>query len=164
MQKALTASERLFNLLDVEPEVRDKKDAIEIDHFEGKIEFRNVWFAYNPNEWILKDVSFVIEPKQTAAFVGATGAGKTTILGLIVRNYEIQKGQILIDDIDISNIKIDSLRNAIGQMLQDVFLFSGTIKSNIALNDDSYSDDDVLEVCKYVNADSFINKLEKGIN
>ena len=164
LQKALTASERLFNLLDVEPEVRDKKDAIEIDHFEGKIEFRNVWFAYKPNEWILKDVSFVIEPKQTAAFVGATGAGKTTILGLIVRNYEIQKGQILIDDIDISNIKIDSLRSAIGQMLQDVFLFSGTIKSNIALNDDSYSDDDVLEVCKYVNADSFINKLEKGIN
>ena len=164
LQKALTASERLFNLLDVEPEVRDKKDAIDIDHFEGKIEFRNVWFAYKPNEWILKDVSFVIEPKQTAAFVGATGAGKTTILGLIVRNYEIQKGQILIDDIDISNIKIDSLRNAIGQMLQDVFLFSGTIKSNIALNDDSYSDDDVLEVCKYVNADSFINKLEKGIN
>jgi len=159
LQKALTASERLFNLMDVKPEVRDKEDAIDIDHFEGKIEFRNVWFAYVGEEWILKDVSFVIEPKQTVAFVGATGAGKTTILGLIVRNFEIQKGQILIDDVDITNIKIKSLRRAVGQMLQDVFLFSGTIKENITLHDDSYSDERVMEVCKYVNADSFIDKL-----
>lgn len=163
LQKALTASERLFNLMDVLPEVKDLPDAIDIDHFNGKIEFRNVWFAYVGDDWILKDVSFVIEPKQTVAFVGATGAGKTTILGLIVRNFEIQKGQILIDDIDITKIKIKSLRKAIGQMLQDVFLFSGTIKENITLHDDAYSNEEVMEVCKYVNADSFIEKLPEKL-
>ena len=122
LQKAFTASERLFNLMDVKPDVLDSEDAIEIDHFEGKIEFKHVWFAYEDEDWILKDVSFTILPKQTVAFVGATGAGKTTILSLIVRNYEIQKGQILIDDVDITHIKIESLRAKIGQMLQDVFL------------------------------------------
>ena len=159
LQKAFTASERLFNLMDVEPEVRDSDDAIDIDKFEGKIEFKNVWFAYNGIDWILKDVSFVVNPKETAAFVGATGAGKTTILGLIVRNYEIQKGQILIDDIDISKIKIKSLRRAIGQMMQDVFLFSGSIKENITLHDTSYNDEQVIDACNYVNATSFIEKL-----
>ena len=164
LQRALTASERIFNLLDVEPDVLDKPDAIEIDHFEGKIEFKNVWFAYKKDHWILKDVSFTIEPKQTCAFVGATGAGKTTILSLIVRNYEIQKGEILIDGININDIKISSLRKAIGQMLQDVFLFSGTIKDNITLHDESFSDEEVREACKYVNADSFIDKLPNTIN
>ena len=164
LTRAFTASERLFNLLDVKPDVLDSPDAIEIDHFEGKIEFKNVWFSYVPDEWILKDVSFVIEPKQTVAFVGATGAGKTTILSLIVRNFEIQKGQILIDDIDITKIKVSSLRKAIGQMLQDVFLFSGTIRDNIALHDESYTDERIHEVCKYVNADSFIDKLPKGLD
>ena len=163
IQRAMTACERLFNLLDVEPEVVDKPDAIKIETFKGKIEFRNVWFAYEEENWILKDVSFVIEPRQTVAFVGATGAGKTTILSLIVRNYEVQKGEILIDDININDIEIKSLRRAIGQMLQDVFLFSGTIKSNITLHDDSYSDDEVHEVCKYVNADSFLDKMDKGL-
>ena len=164
IQKAMTASERLFNLLDVAPEVLDRPEAREIDHFEGKIEFKNVWFAYNEPEWILKDVSFVIEPKQTVAFVGATGAGKTTILSLIVRNYEIQKGQILIDGIDIRDIKIKSLRKAIGQMLQDVFLFSGNIRNNITLHDESYTDDEIMEVCHYVNADSFISRSKKGLD
>ena len=163
IQKATTASERLFNLLDVQPEVVDLPDAVEIDHFEGRIEFKNVWFAYNSGDWILKDVSFVIEPKQTVAFVGATGAGKTTILSLIVRNYEIQKGEILIDGINVRNIKINSLRKCIGQMLQDVFLFTGNIKDNITLHDNSYTDDEVMEVCKYVNADSFINKMPKKL-
>lgn len=164
LQRALTASERIFNLLDVKPDVLDKPDAIEIDHFEGKIEFKNVWFAYKKDHWILKDVSFTIEPKQTCAFVGATGAGKTTILSLIVRNYEIQKGEILIDGININDIKISSLRKAIGQMLQDVFLFSGTIKDNITLHDETFSDEEVREACKYVNADSFIDKLPNTIN
>ena len=164
IQKATTSSERLFNLLDVPPESVDKPNAIHIDKFIGKIEFRHVWFAYEKEEWILKDVSFVIEPKQTVAFVGATGAGKTTILSLIVRNYDIQKGQILIDDIDIADIEVKSLRNAIGQMLQDVFLFTGTIRSNITLHDESYSGEEINEVCSYVNADKFINKLEKGID
>lgn len=161
IQKAVTASERLFNLLDVKPEVLDKENAIELGKVEGKIEFKNVWFAYKEDEWILKDVSFVIEPGETCAFVGATGAGKTTILSLIVRNYEIQKGQILIDGIDIKDVKIQSLRRAIGQMLQDVFLFSGTIKDNITLYDDSFSMEEIEETCEYVNADSFINKLDK---
>ena len=164
LQKALTASERIFNLLDVKPDVLDAEDAIRIDHFEGKIEFKNVWFAYKDDNWILKDVSFVIEPKQTCAFVGATGAGKTTILSLIVRNYEVQKGEILIDGININRIEISSLRKAIGQMLQDVFLFSGTIKDNITLHDDSFTKEQIEEACEYVNADSFINKLPKGID
>ena len=159
IQGALTSSERLFNLLDVKPEVVDKEDAIEIDSFKGKIEFRNVWFAYEKDNWILKNVSFTVNPKETVAFVGATGAGKTTILSLIVGNYEIQKGQILIDDIDITHIKIKSLRKAVGQMLQDVFLFSGTIKSNVSLRDESFKDEEIIEACKYVNASSFIEKL-----
>ena len=160
LQRAFTACERLFNLLDVSPEVLDEEDAIDVENFKGKIEFKKVWFAYDKDNWVLKDVSFVVYPKQTVAFVGATGAGKTTILGLIVRNHEIQKGQILIDDIDIKHIKIKSLRKAIGQMLQDVFLFSGSIKSNITLNDDSFSDEEIANVSDYVNASSFINKLE----
>ena len=164
IQKARTSSERLFNLLDVQPELTDKPNAIQIDSFKGKIEFRHVWFAYEKEDWILKDVSFIIEPKQTVAFVGATGAGKTTILSLIVRNYEIQKGQILIDDIDIADIEVKSLRKAIGQMLQDVFLFTGTIRSNITLHDESFSGEEINEVCSYVNADKFINKLDKGID
>ena len=148
----------------MQPESLDKPNAINIEHFNGKIEFRHVWFAYEKEDWILKDVSFVIEPKQTVAFVGATGAGKTTILSLIVRNYEIQKGQILIDDIDITDIAVKSLRKAVGQMLQDVFLFTGTIRSNITLHDEEYNDEEINNVCSYVNADKFINKLDKGLD
>ena len=168
IQKALTACERLFNLMDVKPDFVDAPDAIEMNKFKGKVEFKNVWFAYEKDEWILKDVSFVVNPGDTCAFVGATGAGKTTILSLIVRNFEPQKGQILIDDIDIKKIKIESLRKAIGQMLQDVFLFSGTIRTNITLyDDDKYSDEEILSTCKYVNADKFIdilpNKLDEEV-
>ena len=164
LQKAFTSCERLYNLLETKPDFRDSVDAIDIDHFEGDIEFKNVWFAYKEGEWILQDVSFHIFPKQTVAFVGATGAGKTTILQLIVRNYDIQKGQILIDGKDIRSIKIKSLRKCIGQMLQDVFLFSGTIKTNINLRDDEISDEEIKEACDYVNASSFINKLDKGLD
>ena len=163
IQRAFTASERLINLLEVAPEVLDDPDAVDVSKFEGKIEFKNVWFAYNDNNWILKDVSFVINPGDTCAFVGATGAGKTTILSLLVRNYEIQKGQILIDGIDIKKIKMNSLRKGIGQMLQDVFLFSGSIKSNITLHDESFTDEEIKETCDYVNASSFIDKLELGV-
>lgn len=164
LQKAFTSCERLYNLLETKPDFIDKEDAIEIEHFNGDIEFKNVWFAYKENEWVLKDVSFHILPKQVVAFVGATGAGKTTILQLIVRNYDIQKGQILIDGHDIKDIKIKSLRKGIGQMLQDVFLFSGTIKSNISLRDDEISDEAIRKACKYVNANSFINKQELGLD
>ena len=162
-QRAFTSCEKLFALLDYKAEVLDTKNAKDVSHFDGKIEFKHVWFAYKPEHWILKDVSFVIDKKTTAAFVGATGAGKTTILSLITRNYEIQKGQILIDDVDIKDIKINSLRKNIGQMLQDVFLFSGSIKSNITLHDDSFTNDEVMEACTYVNADKFINELDKGL-
>ena len=162
--RAISAIERLYNLLDIKPEVVDKDGAIEINEFKGKIEFKHVYFAYENEDYILKDVSFVINPKETVAFVGATGSGKTTILNIIVRNFEIQKGQILIDDIDINDISISSLRRGIGQMLQDVFLFTGTIKDNITLFDDSYSDKEIIDAITYVNADSFINKLDNGIN
>ena len=163
MQSAFASSEKIFAILDMQPAVVDLPDAVETP-IVGKIEFRHVWFAYVDEDWILKDVSFVVEAGQTVAFVGATGSGKTTILSLIVRNYDIQKGQILIDDRDIRGIQIDCLRRAVGQMLQDVFLFSGTIRSNIVLRDDNIDDQTVLQACRYVNADHFINKLEHGLD
>ena len=159
VERAITASERLFNLMDVQPKVVDKEDAKVITHFDGKIEFRHVWFSYDNVNWVLKDVSFVVKKGQTCAFVGATGAGKTTIFSLLTKAYVPQKGQILIDDVDINDIKITSLRAAIGQMLQDVFLFSGSVKSNITLFDDKFTDEEINEACKYVNADYFIEKL-----
>ena len=159
LQSAFTSGERIFEILDTSPVITDKEEAIELENFKGKIEFKNVWFAYNEGEWVLRDVSFVVQPKETMALVGATGSGKTTIISLIVRNYDIQQGEILIDDINIKDIKLDSLRRNIGQMLQDVFLFSGTIESNIRLRDETITDAEILEACKYVNADQFIQKL-----
>lgn len=164
LQSGLVALTRTFNLLDMEEIIKDDEDAIEINSFKGKIEFKNVWFKYVEDEWVLKDVSFVIEPGETVAFVGSTGSGKTTILSLIVRNYDIQKGQILIDGIDIKKIKLESLRKNIGQMLQDVFMFSGSIRDNITLKDTRYNDDEVVEAVKYVNADKFIFDMEKGLD
>ncbi len=160
MQAALASAEKVFLVLDTPVEILDSDDAIEIDHFDGKIEFEHVWFAYNEENWILKDVSFTVNPNDTVAFVGATGAGKTTILALIVRNYDIQKGEIRIDDIPIKNIKIESLRKHIGQMLQDVFLFSGSIRNNITLRDDNFTDDEINAATKYVNADKLIDRLD----
>ena len=164
LQSAFASSEKIFRVLDMVPEVVDEPDAIELDEIRGEIEFRDVWFAYKPDEWVLQGVSFKVEPRQTVAFVGSTGSGKTTILSLICRNYDIQKGQILIDGIDIKKIKISSLRRHFGQMLQDVFLFAGTIRSNILLHMDDVTDEEVMEACRYVNADSFINKLEGGLD
>lgn len=164
LQSAFAASERIFELLDTEPTVQNQPNSLELKELKGEIEFKNVWFAYENEDWVLKDVSFKINAKETVAFVGATGSGKTTILSLIARNYDIQKGQILIDGIDIKDIDIHSLRRGIGQMLQDVFLFSGTIKSNISLKDDSITEEEILEACKFVNADKIINKLPYGIN
>lgn len=164
LQKSLAAAEKIFAIMDMVPEVVDEPDAIELEEIRGEIEFKDVWFAYKPDEWVLKGVSFHVEPKQTVAFVGSTGSGKTTILSLICRNYDIQKGQILIDGIDIKKIKIASLRRHFGQMLQDVFLFSGDIRSNILLREEGISDEEVMEACRYVNADSFINRLEHGLD
>ena len=163
LQHAFAAAEKIFTVLDIEPTVVDEPDATELESVRGEIEFRDVWFAYNPEEWVLKGVSFKVEAKQVVAFVGSTGSGKTTILSLICRNYDIQKGQILIDGIDIKKIKISSLRRHFGQMLQDVFLFAGTVRSNIALHND-YTNEEIMSACKYVNADSFICKLDKGLD
>ena len=164
LQSAFASAEKIFTIMDMVPEVVDTDGAIELEHVEGNIEFKNVWFAYEEEEWVLKDVSFKIKAKDTVAFVGSTGSGKTTILSLICRNYDIQKGQILIDGIDIRNIKISSLRRHFGQMLQDVFLFSGTIRSNIVLREDGFTDEEILAACKYVNADHFIDKLKYGLD
>ncbi len=164
LQRSFASAEKIFTILDMVPEVVDEPDAMELDEIKGEIEFKDVWFAYKPGEWVLKGVSFHVSPKQTVAFVGSTGSGKTTILSLICRNYDIQKGQILIDGIDIKKIKISSLRRHFGQMLQDVFLFAGDIRSNIILRKDDVTDEEVMEACRYVNADSFINKLEAGLD
>ncbi|MBQ8236856.1 MAG: ABC transporter ATP-binding protein [Oscillospiraceae bacterium] len=163
LQRSFAAAEKIFSILDMEPELTDAEDAIELEEIRGEIEFRDVWFAYKPGEWVLKGVSFHILPKQTVAFVGSTGSGKTTILSLICRNYDIQKGQILIDGIDIRKISTASLRRHFGQMLQDVFLFSGTIRSNIVLREERFTDEDVWNACRYVNADSFISRQEAGL-
>ena len=164
LQNSFASAEKIFTILDMEPEVVDEPDAMELDEIRGEIEFKDVWFAYKPGEWVLKGVCFHVEPRQTVAFVGSTGSGKTTILSLICRNYDIQKGQILIDGIDIRKIKISSLRRHFGQMLQDVFLFSGDIRSNILLREEGINDEQVWEACRYVNADSFIGKLEGGLD
>ena len=164
LQRSFASAEKIFTILDMVPEVVDEEDAVELEDIRGEIEFRDVWFAYKPEEWVLRGVSFRVEAKQTVAFVGATGSGKTTILSLICRNYDIQRGQILIDGIDIRKIKIASLRRHFGQMLQDVFLFSGDIRGNILLRSEDISDEAVMEAARYVNADGFINKLEKGLD
>ncbi len=164
LQRSFASAEKIFSVMDIVPEIVDSPDAEPIEELKGEIEFRDVWFAYKPGEWVLKGVSFHVLPGQTVSFVGATGSGKTTILSLIVRNYDIQKGQILIDGRDIKTIQIASLRSHFGQMLQDVFLFSGDIRSNLLLREEGVSDGEVMEACRYVNADSFINRLEKGLD
>ncbi len=164
LQSAMASAEKIFTVFDMVPEIRDLPDAIEPEEIRGEIEFRDVWFAYVPGEWVLKGVSFKVEAGQTVAFVGATGSGKTTILSLICRHYDIQQGQILIDGRDIKEIKISALRRHFGQMLQDVFLFSGTVRSNILLGLEGVDDDEVMEACRYVNAHHFIEKLSGGLD
>ncbi|MBR4296298.1 MAG: ABC transporter ATP-binding protein [Clostridia bacterium] len=164
LQSAFASAEKIFTILDIAPDVVDEPDAIEIEKVKGDIEFKNVWFAYNEGEWVLRDVSFKVKAGDTVAFVGSTGSGKTTILSLICRNYDIQKGEILIDGINIKKIKISSLRSHFGQMLQDVFLFSGTIRSNILLRMEDVSDEEVMKACRYVNADKIIDKLPGGLD
>ncbi len=164
LQSAMASAEKIFTVFDMVPEIQDSPDAIEPEEIRGEIEFRDVWFAYVPGEWVLKGVSFKVEAGQTVAFVGATGSGKTTILSLICRHYDIQKGQILIDGRDIKEIRISALRRHFGQMLQDVFLFSGTVRSNILLGLEGVDDTEVMEACRYVNADRFIGKLAGGLD
>lgn len=164
LQATFASAEKILRIFDLQPDIVDDPDAIELEHIEGNIEFRNVWFSYIPDEWVLRNVSFKVNAGDTVAFVGATGSGKSTILGLICRNYDIQEGQILIDGVDIKKIKISCLRKHFGQMLQDVFLFSGTVRSNIALGLEEITDEEITEACRYVNADKFINRLENGLD
>lgn len=161
LQSSIASAEKIFSVLDVKPEIVSPADPAPVNIL-GEIEFRHVWFAYEEKNYILKDVSFVIHPGEKAAFVGATGAGKSTILNLIGRYFDIQKGQILIDGIDIHEIDLDVLRGAIGQVQQDVFIFTGDIKSNISLNNEAISPDDVRRAAEIVNADPFIQKLPHG--
>lgn len=161
LQSSIASAEKIFSVLDVKPEIVSPADPAPVNIL-GEIEFRHVWFAYEEENYILKDVSFVIHPGEKAAFVGATGAGKSTILNLIGRYFDIQKGQILINGIDIHEIDLDVLRGAIGQVQQDVFIFTGDIKSNISLNNEAISPDDIRRAAKIVNADPFIQKLPHG--
>lgn len=161
LQSSIASAEKIFSVLDVKPEIVSPVDPAPVNIL-GEIEFRHVWFAYEEENYILKDVSFVIHPGEKAAFVGATGAGKSTILNLIGRYFDIQKGQILIDGIDIHEIDLDVLRGAIGQVQQDVFIFTGDIKSNISLNNEAISPDNVRQAAEIVNADPFIQKLPHG--
>ena len=164
LQNGFASAEKIFDVLDTKPDINDQEDAIELTKFSGSIEFKDVWFSYVPGEWVLKGVSFRVLPNETVALVGATGSGKTTILQLIVRNYDIQKGQILIDGIDIKRIKRSSLRSFVGQMLQDVFLFSGTIRDNITLNNEAISQDEIIKASDYVGLDHVLKKLPEGLN
>ncbi len=160
LQSSMASAERIFELLDTEPEPVGG-DLLK-DKIEGRIEFRQVWFAYNEEDWVLKDVSFTIEPGQSVAIVGATGSGKTTIISLLAGFYLIQKGQILIDNVDIHEWNIESLRKRIGVVQQDVFLFSGTIEENIRFGDNALSEDRIRQAAHDVNADRFIDRLEEG--
>ena len=158
LQSSLASAEKIFSVLDETPSIVKPAHPVDVS-IKGRIEFRHVWFAYEKNDYILKDISFVIEPGQKIAFVGATGAGKSSILNLIGRYYDIQKGEILIDGVNIKEIDTDVLRRAIGQVQQDVFLFTGDIKSNISLDNENITLEDVKHAAKIVNADSFIEKM-----
>lgn len=162
LQSALAAAERVFLLLDHIPEIKDPETPVSLKSIRGKIEFKEVWFAYQEREWVLKGISFMIEPGQTVAIVGATGAGKSTIINLISRMYEIQKGQILIDGVDIRELRQEELRNLIGVVFQDVFLFTGTIEDNIRLGNHDISSSQVIAAAEKAHIAEFITKLPEG--
>ncbi len=163
LQSSLASAQKVFSILDEKPQITNPAAPIDVQ-IQGRIEFKHVWFAYEKEDYILKDVSFVIRPGEKAAFVGATGAGKTSILNLIGRYYDIQKGEILIDGVNIQDIDTDVLRGAIGQVQQDVFLFTGDIKSNISLGNDSITDEEIRQAARTVHADTFIEKLPGKYN
>ncbi len=161
LQSSLASAEKMFSVLDEVPELVNPKNPVPVE-IKGRIEFKNVWFAYEKEDYILKDVSFTIEPGEKVAFVGATGAGKSSILNLIGRYFDIQKGEILIDGVNIKDIDTDVLRSAIGQVQQDVFIFTGDIKSNISLNNENITDEEIREAAHIVGADTFIDRLPNG--
>lgn len=164
LQSSMAASERIFMILDTPAEEDAGSLEFDAEAAAGDIEFKNVWFAYNDENWVLKDVSFRVPAGRTIAIVGHTGAGKTSIINLLSRFYEIQRGEILINGINIKNVQKASLRKAIGVVLQDVFLFSGRLNDNIRLNEESITDEKLQEAARYVNADGFISRLPNGYN
>jgi ATP-binding cassette, subfamily B, multidrug efflux pump len=159
MQTAMASSERIFKLLDNKTFIKNAENPVDIKKLHGGIEFKNVWFAYNDEEYVLKDVSFKINPGETIAIVGATGAGKTTLINILTRFYDIQKGSILVDGIDIRTIDKKELRKYISIVLQDVFLFSGTVNSNISMDNDEIPEEKIINAAKLVGADKFIESL-----
>ncbi len=159
LQSSIASAEKIFTILAEKPLVEEAEEPVVLPEIKGKIEFSHVWFAYDGENYVLRDVSFVIEPGQSVAFVGATGAGKSSILNLIGRYYDIQKGAIYIDDVDIRLLSKKQLRSAIGQMQQDVFIFEGTVESNIRLYNEEITEKEVREAAEYVNASHFIEKL-----
>lgn len=162
MQSSLASAGKIFSILDEKPDIVKPTHPVEVN-IKGRIEFRHVWFAYEKDDYILKDISFVIEPGEKVAFVGATGAGKSSILNLIGRYFDIQKGEILIDGVNIKDIDTDVPRAAIGQVQQDVFIFTGDIKSNISLDNENISIEDVKRAAEIVHADSFIEKCRAAM-
>ncbi len=162
LQSSLASAEKIFTIMDEDVLVPEPENPVVLPEIKGRIEFEHVWFAYDNENYVLRDVSFVIEPGQKVAFVGATGAGKSSILNLIGRYYDIQQGHIYIDGVDIRNISKKQLRSAIGQMQQDVFIFEGTVESNIRLYDEDITSEEVREAAEYVNASRFIEKLPNG--
>lgn len=161
LQSSLASAEKIFTILDEKPEIVNPAKPVDVQ-IQGRIEFRHVWFAYEKDDYILKDVSFTIHPGEKVAFVGATGAGKSSILNLIGRYFDIQKGEILIDGVNIKDIDTDVLRAAIGQVQQDVFLFTGDIKSNISLGNEAISLAEIQDAARTVHADTFIEKMPEG--
>ena len=159
MQTSMASSERIFKLLDNQTFIKNPEIPARLENVKGEIEFRNVWFAYNDEDYVLKNISFNINPGETVAIVGHTGAGKTSLINILTRFYDINKGTILIDDKDISRLDKKELRKHISMVLQDVFLFSGTIKSNIDMANDGISYDRIIEASRTVGADRFINSL-----
>lgn len=162
LQSSIASAEKIFTVMDEDEFIPEVENPKQPDRIIGKIEFDHVWFAYDGKNYVLKDVSFVINPGEKVAFVGATGAGKSSILNLIGRYYDIQKGHIYIDGIDIRQLSKKQLRSAIGQMQQDVFIFEGDVAYNIRLNDDAITDAQVKAAAEYVNASHFIEKLPQG--
>lgn len=162
LQSSIASAEKIFTIMDEEPLVKEAENPVILPEIKGRIEFSHVWFAYDDENYVLRDVSFVIEPGQSVAFVGATGAGKSSILNLIGRYYDIQKGNIYVDGVDIRNLSKKQLRSAIGQMQQDVFIFEGNVEKNIRLYDQDISMEEVRMAAEYVNASHFIGKLPKG--
>src|SRR5262249_21768673 len=155
-------SERIFKLLDEPVTIESPARPVRLNSPRGHIEFRNVWFAYKDDDWVLKDVSFVARPGERLAFVGHTGAGKTTITNLLLRFYDVQRGQILLDGVDIRELDLKQLRSCFSIVLQDVFLFSGDIAGNIRLGNAAISDEGVQSAAREVHADPFISRLPLG--